>query len=129
MTLHLRPLRVSQWNKVNLMTSENLSICFWPTLMRPEVTTMDALTLTPTYQAIVETFIHQCGFFFYNQAPVDSPTGLYGSMAPPPCLPPSPGAPPPCCIAPPPRFSPGPLSPPGSPPQSPHADGSEAHTL
>uniref|UniRef100_A0A671MQU1 Rho-GAP domain-containing protein n=1 Tax=Sinocyclocheilus anshuiensis TaxID=1608454 RepID=A0A671MQU1_9TELE len=52
--------KVSQWNRVNLMTSENLSICFWPTLMRPDFTSMDALTATRTYQTIIETFIHQC---------------------------------------------------------------------
>ncbi|KAL2096372.1 hypothetical protein ACEWY4_008520 [Coilia grayii] len=59
--------KVSQLHHVNLMTSENLSICFWPTLMRPDFTTMDALTATRTYQTILETFIHQCPYFFYNQ--------------------------------------------------------------
>lgn len=60
------------------MTSDNLSICFWPTLMRPDFTTMDALTATRTYQTIIETFIYQCAFFFYNQPPVDNPSGLPG---------------------------------------------------
>ncbi|XP_061575370.1 rho GTPase-activating protein 35 [Cololabis saira] len=68
--------KVSQSNKLNLMTSENLSICFWPTLMRPDFTTMDALTATRTYQTIIESFIHQCSFFFYNQPLAD---GLPGS--------------------------------------------------
>ncbi|KAM6933455.1 rho GTPase-activating protein 35 [Xenentodon cancila] len=68
--------KVSQSSKFNLMTSENLSICFWPTLMRPDFTTMDALTATRTYQTIIESFIHQCGFFFYNQLLAD---GLPGS--------------------------------------------------
>ncbi|XP_006627687.1 rho GTPase-activating protein 35 [Lepisosteus oculatus] len=71
--------KVSQNNRVNLMTSENLSICFWPTLMRPDFTTMDALTATRTYQTIIETFIHQCAFFFYNQPLVDTPSGLPAS--------------------------------------------------
>uniref|UniRef100_A0A3Q2NPF9 Rho GTPase-activating protein 35 n=1 Tax=Fundulus heteroclitus TaxID=8078 RepID=A0A3Q2NPF9_FUNHE len=75
--------RVSQLSRVNLMTSENLSICFWPTLMRPDFTTMDALTATRTYQTIIETFIHQCAFFFYNQPLIDSPTGLGGLPASP----------------------------------------------
>lgn len=60
------------------MTSDNLSICFWPTLMRPDFTTMDALTATRTYQTIIETFIYQCAFFFYNQPPVDAPGSLSG---------------------------------------------------
>uniref|UniRef100_A0AAY5EBW0 Rho-GAP domain-containing protein n=1 Tax=Electrophorus electricus TaxID=8005 RepID=A0AAY5EBW0_ELEEL len=70
--------KVSQWNRVNLMTSENLSLSFWPTLMRPDFTTVDALTATRTYQTIIETFIHQCAFFFYNQAATESPTGPFG---------------------------------------------------
>ncbi|OPJ67274.1 hypothetical protein AV530_000188 [Patagioenas fasciata monilis] len=52
------PRRVSHNHRVNLMTSENLSICFWPTLMRPDFSTMDALTATRTYQTIIELFIH-----------------------------------------------------------------------
>lgn len=60
------------------MTSDNLSICFWPTLMRPDFTTMDALTATRTYQTIIETFIYQCAFFFYNQPLVDTTSGLPG---------------------------------------------------
>lgn len=75
--------RVSQNNKLNLMTSENLSICFWPTLMRPDFTTMDALTATRTYQTIIESFIDQCAYFFYNQPLADglpgSPTSMLSS--------------------------------------------------
>ncbi|NWQ96131.1 RHG35 protein, partial [Burhinus bistriatus] len=56
--------RVSHNHRINLMTSENLSICFWPTLMRPDFSTMDALTATRTYQTIIELFIQQCPFFF-----------------------------------------------------------------
>ncbi|NWS64368.1 RHG35 protein, partial [Chunga burmeisteri] len=55
---------ISHNHRVNLMTSENLSICFWPTLMRPDFSTMDALTATRTYQTIIELFIQQCPFFF-----------------------------------------------------------------
>uniref|UniRef100_A0AAV2J3R5 Rho GTPase-activating protein 35 n=1 Tax=Knipowitschia caucasica TaxID=637954 RepID=A0AAV2J3R5_KNICA len=65
--------KVSQQSKLNLMTSENLSICFWPTLMRPDFTTMDALTATRTYQTIIESFIQQCSYFFYNQPLADLP--------------------------------------------------------
>ncbi|XP_016116323.1 rho GTPase-activating protein 35-like [Sinocyclocheilus grahami] len=75
--------KVSQNSRLNLMTSENLSICFWPTLMRPDFTTMDALTATRTYQTIIENFIHQCAFFFYNQPLADTPSGLPGQPASP----------------------------------------------
>ncbi|XP_029475166.1 rho GTPase-activating protein 35 [Rhinatrema bivittatum] len=94
--------RVSQNNKVNLMTSENLSICFWPTLMRPDFTTMDALTATRTYQTIIELFIQQCPFFFYHQLPVDpsgtmpsSPSSILVAHTPFPPLPSPPQSPPP----------------------------------
>uniref|UniRef100_A0A0P6J9W2 Rho GTPase-activating protein 35 n=1 Tax=Heterocephalus glaber TaxID=10181 RepID=A0A0P6J9W2_HETGA len=70
--------KVSHNNKVNLMTSENLSICFWPTLMRPDFSTMDALTATRTYQTIIELFIQQCPFFFYNR-PISEPPGAMPS--------------------------------------------------
>lgn len=68
---------------MNLMTSENLSICFWPTLMRPDFTTMDVLSATRTHQTIIESFIHQCAYFFYNQLLADglpgSPTSILSS--------------------------------------------------
>ncbi|XP_058678838.1 rho GTPase-activating protein 35 [Ammospiza caudacuta] len=73
--------RVSQQHRVNLMTSENLSICFWPTLMRPDFSTMDALTATRTYQTIIELFIHQCPFFFSLRPP---PPDTPGSPGPAP---------------------------------------------
>ncbi|KAL0193158.1 hypothetical protein M9458_011454, partial [Cirrhinus mrigala] len=119
-----------QWNRVNLMTSENLSICFWPTLMRPDFTSMDALTATRTYQTIIETFIHQCAFFFYNQPPAESPTGPFGPPGPlvPSGLPPSPTAAPSYC-PPTPHFTPLLQSPPHSPPQSPHTAPAEPQTL
>ncbi|XP_066437575.1 rho GTPase-activating protein 35 [Eleutherodactylus coqui] len=85
--------RVSQHHHTNLMTSENLSICFWPTLMRPDFTTMDALTATRTYQTIIELFIHQCPYFFYQRLPMDLPTP--SSPSTPPLHPPSPPQSPP----------------------------------
>ncbi|XP_010002937.1 PREDICTED: rho GTPase-activating protein 35 [Chaetura pelagica] len=71
--------KVSHNHRVNLMTSENLSICFWPTLMRPDFSTMDALTATRTYQTIIELFIHQCPFFFYNRPILDPPNAAPAS--------------------------------------------------
>ncbi|NWJ04891.1 RHG35 protein, partial [Crypturellus undulatus] len=56
--------RVSRQQRVNLMTSENLSICFWPTLMRPDFSSMDALTAARSYQGIIDLLIQQCPFFF-----------------------------------------------------------------
>uniref|UniRef100_A0A8C6SC52 Rho GTPase-activating protein 35 n=1 Tax=Neogobius melanostomus TaxID=47308 RepID=A0A8C6SC52_9GOBI len=107
--------KVSQHNKLNLMTSENLSICFWPTLMRPDFTTMDALTATRTYQTIIESFIQQCSYFFYNQPLTDLPgsptstlssgggTSAYSCMAgatPPNSPPPTPQSPIPSLLPP-----------------------------
>ncbi|XP_069500678.1 rho GTPase-activating protein 35 isoform X2 [Ambystoma mexicanum] len=103
--------RVSQHNKVNLMTSENLSICFWPTLMRPDFTTMDALTATRTYQTIIELFIQQCPFFFYNRQPTDLPGAT-------PSSPSANASSLPFCVATPVTMQP---SPPQSPPPTPQS--------
>ncbi|KYO43813.1 rho GTPase-activating protein 35 [Alligator mississippiensis] len=71
--------KVSHNSRVNLMTSDNLSICFWPTLMRPDFSTMDALTATRTYQTIIELFIQQCPFFFYNRPILEPPSATPSS--------------------------------------------------
>uniref|UniRef100_A0A8C2CAS1 Rho GTPase activating protein 35a n=1 Tax=Cyprinus carpio TaxID=7962 RepID=A0A8C2CAS1_CYPCA len=121
--------RVSLNSRLNLMTSENLSICFWPTLMRPDFTTMDALTATRTYQTIIETFIHQCAFFFYNQPLADTPSGLPGQPTSPTTTLSSassiPGSAYSACYAPlqpiAPPFSPARQSPPHSPPPTPQS--------
>lgn len=108
--------RVSHNHRVNLMTSENLSICFWPTLMRPDFSTMDALTATRTHQTIIELFIQQCPFFFGGRPLADAAAGA--APASPqaatgvPFLPPAPA------LAPAP---PQPPSPPRSPPASPRS--------
>ncbi|XP_072405473.1 rho GTPase-activating protein 35 [Chiloscyllium punctatum] len=96
--------KVSQNCKLNLMNSENLSICFWPTLMRPDFQTMDALTATRTYQTIIELFIQQCPFFFYDKpimelisAVPSSPTSNTAFQCPSPVtmIPSPPQSPPP----------------------------------
>uniref|UniRef100_A0A8P0P6I2 Rho GTPase activating protein 5 n=1 Tax=Canis lupus familiaris TaxID=9615 RepID=A0A8P0P6I2_CANLF len=72
--------RVSQQNKINLMTADNLSICFWPTLMRPDFENREFLSTTKIHQSVVETFIQQCQFFFYNGEIVET----VNTVAPPP---------------------------------------------
>ncbi|XP_028921023.1 rho GTPase-activating protein 35 [Ornithorhynchus anatinus] len=105
--------KVSHNHKVNLMTSENLSICFWPTLMRPDFSTMDALTATRTYQTIIELFIQQCPFFFYSR-PLSEPAGAT------PSSPSAPAAGIPFLAPTPPGSQP---SPPQSPPPTPQSPG------
>ncbi|NXE28761.1 RHG05 protein, partial [Ardeotis kori] len=58
--LHL----VSLQYKTNFMTADNLSICFWPTLMRPDFENREFLSTTKIHQSVIETFIQQCQFFF-----------------------------------------------------------------
>ncbi|XP_062325599.1 rho GTPase-activating protein 5 [Osmerus eperlanus] len=58
--------RVSQQSKTTLMTADNLSICFWPTLMRPDFENKDTLSTTKLNQAVIESFIHQSHYFFYG---------------------------------------------------------------
>ncbi|NXR25802.1 RHG05 protein, partial [Cinclus mexicanus] len=55
---------VSQQYKTNFMTADNLSICFWPTLMRPDFENREFLSTTKIHQSVIETFIQQCQFFF-----------------------------------------------------------------
>ncbi|NWI44783.1 RHG05 protein, partial [Picathartes gymnocephalus] len=56
--------KVSQQYKTNFMTADNLSICFWPTLMRPDFENREFLSTTKIHQSVIETFIQQCQFFF-----------------------------------------------------------------
>ncbi|NXS91821.1 RHG05 protein, partial [Jacana jacana] len=56
--------KVSQQCKTNLMNADNLSICFWPTLMRPDFENREFLSTTKIHQSVIETFIQQCQFFF-----------------------------------------------------------------
>uniref|UniRef100_A0A3B3WIZ5 Rho-GAP domain-containing protein n=1 Tax=Poecilia mexicana TaxID=48701 RepID=A0A3B3WIZ5_9TELE len=58
--------RVSQHSKTTLMTADNLSICFWPTLMRPDFENRDTLSTTKLNQAVIETFIVQSDYFFHG---------------------------------------------------------------
>ncbi|XP_029543617.1 rho GTPase-activating protein 5 [Oncorhynchus nerka] len=58
--------RVSQQSKTTLMTADNLSICFWPTLMRPDFENKDTLSTTKLNQSVIESFIQQSHYFFYS---------------------------------------------------------------
>ncbi|KAL4613054.1 rho GTPase-activating protein 5 [Arapaima gigas] len=58
--------RVSQQSRTTLMTADNLSICFWPTLMRPDFENKDTLSTTKLNQSVIESFILQCQYFFYG---------------------------------------------------------------
>ncbi|GLD47544.1 rho GTPase-activating protein 5, partial [Lates japonicus] len=58
--------RVSQHSKTTLMTADNLSICFWPTLMRPDFENKDTLSTTKLNQAVIESFIVQSDYFFHG---------------------------------------------------------------
>lgn len=64
------------------MTADNLSICFWPTLMRPDFENREFLSTTKIHQSVIETFIQQCQFFFYNGEIVEAPNPV--ACQPPP---------------------------------------------
>ncbi|XP_061843675.1 rho GTPase-activating protein 5 [Nerophis lumbriciformis] len=76
--------RVSQHSKSTLMTADNLSICFWPTLMRPDFENKDTLSTTKLNQAVVESFIVQSDYFFHGGDVVDGPAGGGGGTGTPP---------------------------------------------
>ena len=53
------------------MDSKNLSICWWPTLMWPEITSMDTMMLTTRpLEELVQLLIEQHGFFFRGESEV-----------------------------------------------------------
>uniref|UniRef100_UPI00359027CB rho GTPase-activating protein 5-like n=1 Tax=Myxine glutinosa TaxID=7769 RepID=UPI00359027CB len=97
--------KVTQHSTLNRMTSENLSICFAPTLMRPDYS-ICILTATKNSNIIIEMCIRQCPYIFYNQpevadsanSPPSSPTSMslvplpysptsicYPTLTEPPC--------------------------------------------
>jgi len=50
------------------MDSKNLAICWWPTLMWPEITSMDTMVLTTRpLEELVQLLIDQHGFFFRGE--------------------------------------------------------------
>lgn len=54
------------------MTADNLSICFWPTLMRPDFENKDTLSTTKLNQAVIECFVLQSDYFFHGGEVADS---------------------------------------------------------
>ncbi|XP_060615470.2 LOW QUALITY PROTEIN: rho GTPase-activating protein 5 [Anolis sagrei] len=75
--------RVSQQSRTNFMTADNLSICFWPTLMRPDFENREFLSTTKILQSVIETFIQQCQFFFYG-GEIFEPFDSVAHQPPPP---------------------------------------------
>lgn len=73
--------RVSQQSKTTLMTADNLSICFWPTLMRPDFENKDTLSNTKLNQSVIESFIQQCPYYFYGGSIIE-PTNITGTPPP-----------------------------------------------
>ncbi|MCJ8736998.1 hypothetical protein PDJAM_G00018890 [Pangasius djambal] len=73
--------RVSQQSKTTLMTADNLSICFWPTLMRPDFENKDTLSTTTLNRSVIESFIQQCHYFFYGGEMME-PSGAAGTSPP-----------------------------------------------
>ncbi|KAJ6667337.1 hypothetical protein lerEdw1_017315 [Lerista edwardsae] len=75
--------RVSLQSRTNFMTADNLSICFWPTLMRPDFENREFLSTTKILQSVIETFIQQCQFFFYSGEILETSDNLAHQPAPP----------------------------------------------
>ncbi|XP_017568923.1 rho GTPase-activating protein 5 [Pygocentrus nattereri] len=73
--------RVSQHSKTTLMTADNLSICFWPTLMRPDFENKDTLSTTKLNQSVIESFIQQSQYFFYD-GDITEPSSAEGTPPP-----------------------------------------------
>jgi len=64
-------IRVSQHSGSNSMDAKNLAICWWPTLMWPEITSMDTMILTTRpLEELVQLLIEQNRFFFHAESEV-----------------------------------------------------------
>uniref|UniRef100_A0A8C4Q9G5 Rho GTPase activating protein 5 n=1 Tax=Eptatretus burgeri TaxID=7764 RepID=A0A8C4Q9G5_EPTBU len=62
--------RVCQHRENNKMSEENLSICFWPTLMKPNLTDMASITATLVNRTPIQPFIMHCPALFYNNGEI-----------------------------------------------------------
>ena len=50
------------------MDSKNLAICFWPTLIRPPLTTFERMTTISTLlEGVVQDIIDHYAFIFYGE--------------------------------------------------------------
>uniref|UniRef100_UPI00358ECC56 rho GTPase-activating protein 5-like n=1 Tax=Myxine glutinosa TaxID=7769 RepID=UPI00358ECC56 len=58
--------RVCQHRENNKMSEENLSICFWPTLMKPNLTDMASITAMLVNRTPIQPFIMHCPALFYS---------------------------------------------------------------
>uniref|UniRef100_A0A8C4R674 Rho GTPase activating protein 5 n=1 Tax=Eptatretus burgeri TaxID=7764 RepID=A0A8C4R674_EPTBU len=93
--------RVFQHSNENKMNCDNLSICFWPTLMKPNFTDMASITATLVGRTPIQPFIQYCPVLFLKEPglhaasplqPINSTIGppeaclidLIGSPPPPP---------------------------------------------
>ena len=60
--------RVTKHSDENSMDSKNLAICWWPTILRPEFTSFETMTLaSKLLEDIMATLIEQFGYLFYGE--------------------------------------------------------------
>lgn len=60
--------RVAEHSTENNMDSKNLAICFWPTLLRPEFTSFEKMTLvSKQLEEIIVCLIDEPDFYFGSQ--------------------------------------------------------------
>jgi hypothetical protein len=57
--------RVAEHVHENSMSSSNLAICWWPTLFRPDITSMEKVTVISQHlETILQLLIEHHSFFF-----------------------------------------------------------------
>ncbi|XP_070566526.1 rho GTPase-activating protein 5-like isoform X3 [Ptychodera flava] len=62
MMVHLH--RITEYSACNLMNSENLSVCWWPTLLHPEFNSFEAMAQNMKMRDVIELFIIDAKYFF-----------------------------------------------------------------
>ena len=59
---------VADHGSTNLMSGKNLSVCFWPTLLRPNFTSFEKMALcSKQLEDIIYLLIKSYGYFFHEE--------------------------------------------------------------
>ena len=63
--------RISEESAVNLMSVDNLAVCWWPTILRPNFDSFESMNMVSKYlEEVIKIIIKQHRFLFYGQPEV-----------------------------------------------------------
>ena len=60
--------RISEHSDVNKMSIDNLAVCWWPTILRPNFDSFESMNMVSKYlEEVIKIIIRQHRFFFYGE--------------------------------------------------------------